>query len=94
MKVLEDTGGLGLDETKHNFVTAKINYDSMQYEIQQATSSADFAQLLSNLGGNMGFFIGISIISIVEVFGELIGLRLIPRLWEDKRLYEIGLKEN
>lgn len=33
---------------------------------------------------------GILLVSIIEILGELFGLRLIPRLWGDARLHGVG----
>ena len=42
----------------------------------------------------MGFFMGISLISIVEVI-ELLFLRVLPRFcWGDTRLYGIGQRKD
>jgi hypothetical protein len=35
-------------------------------------------------------YMGISLVSIIEILGELFGLRLIPRLWGDARLHGVG----
>ena len=76
-----------------NLVVIHINFASIQYEKTTETKSTSTWQLFSNLGGSFGFFMGISIISIVELFVELIGLRLLPRLWGVTSLYGIGQKE-
>lgn len=81
------------DEISTNFVAIHINYDAIRYEETTETKSTGVWQLFSNLGGSFGFFMGISLVSIVELFVELIGLRLIPRLWGDKSLYGIGQKK-
>mmetsp|Transcript_5301 Transcript_5301/g.12029 ORF Transcript_5301/g.12029 Transcript_5301/m.12029 type:complete len:485 (+) Transcript_5301:171-1625(+) len=81
------------NEISTNFVAIQINYDSIRYEQTTESKSTSVAQLFSNLGGSFGFFMGISIISIVEVFVELIGLRLVPRLWGKRLLYGIGQKK-
>ena len=76
-----------------NLVVIHINFASIQYESTKETKSTSTWQLFSNLGGSFGFFMGISIISIVELFVELIGLRLLPRLWGVTSLYGIGQKK-
>jgi hypothetical protein len=41
----------------------------------------------------MGLFMGVPVVSIIEIFGELLPLRLLPRVWGDKRLCGMGSKE-
>jgi len=81
------------NELSNNLAVIHINYASIQYTSTTETKSTSTWQLFSNLGGSFGFFMGISIISIVEFFVELIGLRLIPRLWGREELYGIGKKK-
>lgn len=90
---LEEELALSRGNFLQNFVKIHINYDSIRYEQRTESRATDFSQLLSNLGGSMGFFMGISMISVVEIVGELLCLRLIPRLWGNDRLYGIGQKQ-
>ena len=53
-----------------------------------------FGVLLANIGGQMGLFVGISVISIIEIFSELMIFRLLPRFWGDRRLYGVGSTDN
>jgi len=80
-------------EMFRNFVLVYINFDSIRLDRVDETKATSAPQLISNLGGNMGFFMGISLISLIEIFGELLGLRIVPRLWGDKRLYGVGQKK-
>ena len=80
-------------EISNNFVAIHVNFDSIQYEKTTESKSTSVWQLFSNLGGSFGFFMGISIISIIEFFVELLGLRLLPRLRGKKLLYGIGQKK-
>ena len=54
------------------------------------TKEMTFIDLLAAIGGSMGLFAGISILSIFEVFGELGIMRLLPRCWGDRRLFGLG----
>lgn len=81
------------EEISNNFVHVHVNFDSIRYDRTTETKSTTVWQLFSNLGGSFGFFMGISLISIVELFVELIGLRLLPRLWGRKQLYGLGQKK-
>jgi hypothetical protein len=70
-----------------NFASIHVNFQSIRYDETTETKATSRS---SNLGGSFGFFMGISLISICEFFVELIGLRLLPRLWERPQLYGIG----
>lgn len=86
-------GGAPVDDVPANLVVIHVNFASIQYERTTETKSTSRWQLFSNLGGSFGFFMGISVISLVELFVELIGLRLLPRLWGKKSLYGIGQRK-
>ncbi|XP_066937274.1 uncharacterized protein [Macrobrachium rosenbergii] len=50
-----------------HLLTLNIYIDSPYYEIIEETPAYTFDTLLSNIGGSLGLFIGVSVISIVEV---------------------------
>ena len=81
-------------ESYKNFVGVHINYQSIRKEVLTESKETTFSVLLANIGGQMGLFVGISAISIIEIFGELMIFRLLPRLWGDRRLYGVGSTEN
>lgn len=66
-----------------------INYDVMRETVVTESPSMTTSQLLGNIGGQMGLFLGISVISLMEI-GELLFVRLMPRLCGEGRLYGIG----
>lgn len=73
-----------------NIVIVTLNYESMIQHVFEETRAQSPYELMAAIGGVTGLYMGVSLISIVEVFGELLGLRMIPRLWGDTRLYGIG----
>jgi hypothetical protein len=73
-----------------NIVFVTVNYESMIQHIVEETRVQSPYELMAAIGGVTGLYMGVSLISIIEVFGELLGLRLLPRLWGDDRLYGIG----
>jgi hypothetical protein len=81
------------DEDTAETVMVLINYEAIREEKVTEVRAQTYSQLLSNIGGQMGLFMGISVISLIELFGELPPLRLLPRLWGDRRLYGVGSKE-
>ncbi|XP_067679438.1 amiloride-sensitive sodium channel subunit beta-like [Haliotis asinina] len=64
-------------QLSQNFIKLNIYYEDLNYE--NITEEADYAdaQFLSDIGGTLGLWIGLSVISLFEIgqfFGELIGV--------------------
>lgn len=85
---LADLGTKELIESGMMFV--RINYGSMEFKLHGEAKEMTRTDLLASLGGSMGLFLGISVVSIVEIIGELGCMRLLPRLWGDRRLFGLG----
>ena len=60
-----------------------IFFTSLTYENIQETPAMDVAQLMSNLGGVIGLYLGVSIVAAFEVF-ELIIRLIISCFYKDK----------
>lgn len=73
-----------------NIVFVTLNYESMIQQTVEETRAQSPYELMAAIGGVTGLYMGMSLVSIIEVFGELLGLHLLPRLWSDDRLYGIG----
>lgn len=56
----------GLVDPGNNLLTANIFYESLSITEQVTSSSYDVVSLLSDIGGQLGLFLGISIISLIE----------------------------
>lgn len=56
----------GLVDPDDNLLTANIFYESLSITEQVTSSSYDVVSLLSDIGGQLGLFLGISIISLIE----------------------------
>mmetsp|Transcript_17596 Transcript_17596/g.41028 ORF Transcript_17596/g.41028 Transcript_17596/m.41028 type:complete len:501 (+) Transcript_17596:2-1504(+) len=74
----------------NNNVDVFINYGTLQYEVFTENPTITFATLLGSIGGSMGLFLGISVVSIIEIFGDLLCLRVLPRGCGIRRLYGLG----
>ncbi|XP_046551585.1 amiloride-sensitive sodium channel subunit alpha-like [Haliotis rubra] len=64
-------------QLSQNFIKLNIYYEDLNYE--NITEDADYAdaQFLSDIGGTLGLWIGLSVISVFEIgqfFGELLGV--------------------
>jgi hypothetical protein len=75
-----------------NFVGLRINYDMIREEVLKESRAQTPAQFLAAIGGTMGLFAGIPFLSLVEIFGDLTFMRLIPRLFGYINLYGLGTK--
>eukprot|EP00522_Entomoneis_paludosa_P008061 CAMPEP_0172452064 /NCGR_PEP_ID=MMETSP1065-20121228/9825_1 /TAXON_ID=265537 /ORGANISM="Amphiprora paludosa, Strain CCMP125" /LENGTH=534 /DNA_ID=CAMNT_0013204057 /DNA_START=60 /DNA_END=1664 /DNA_ORIENTATION=- len=73
-----------------NFVGIRINFDQILSEELTESKAVTFSQLLGSIGGSMGLFVGISALSIFEICGDLLFLRLIPRMWGQNGLFGVG----
>jgi hypothetical protein len=63
------------NETFENFVFFTVYYESLQYTVIDQIAQMNVFDLISNIGGNLGLFIGISFLSfaeLIELFVEII----------------------
>ena len=74
-----------------NYVSVTINFRRIQYILLTESKALSFAQLLAAIGGSMGFFLGISLLSIFELLGDL---GLVPRWFGHRHLYGLGAVEH
>lgn len=73
-----------------NYFSVWITFDSIMLEEFGETKAMTYFDLLAAIGGSMGLFAGISIISIVELLVDLGIMRLLPRCWGDRRRFGLG----
>ena len=78
------------EQVPSNYMSVSINYDTIRYKVLTESKAMTFSQLLGAIGGSMGLFLGISLISVMEVVADLGILRLIPHIWGDRRLNGVG----
>ncbi|KAL7636963.1 UNVERIFIED_CONTAM: hypothetical protein RMT77_012721 [Armadillidium vulgare] len=55
-------------------VRFRVYLQSLKYELIKESTSYSFDTLISNLGGNLGLFVGMSIVSMVELMVFIIDL--------------------
>jgi hypothetical protein len=63
------------NETFENFVFFTVYYENLQYTVIDQIAQMNVFDLISNIGGNLGLFIGISFLSfaeLIELFVEII----------------------
>ena len=56
-----------LEEVKNNIITFNIYYDTFSYSITTETPSLDVIGLLAFIGGTLGLFLGVSVLTTVEL---------------------------
>jgi hypothetical protein len=67
-----DDKKLNSDRAKESVVRINIFYDSLSYTLSTESPKMDVVSLLSNIGGNLGLFLGVSLISLCELIEALI----------------------
>ena len=60
------------NEIDKNFVSFAIYYENLQYTTIDQMAQMNVFDLISNIGGNLGLFIGISFLSFAELIELLV----------------------
>uniref|UniRef100_A0AC35GSI0 Uncharacterized protein n=1 Tax=Panagrolaimus sp. PS1159 TaxID=55785 RepID=A0AC35GSI0_9BILA len=60
--------GQSLEYAKENYVSVMIYMREISYELHEQQRQMQTADLLSNIGGSMGLFLGMSTVTMLEVF--------------------------
>lgn len=71
---------------RENLAKIIVYYETLDYTEMEESASTDFAKLLSDIGGIAGLFLGISVLSTVELF-EIV-MRIIFLLKENKNVFK------
>lgn len=58
---------LSQEEKANSIIKFNIYYDSLAYKITTESKAMDMVALLSNIGGTLGLFLGVSVLTIVEL---------------------------
>jgi hypothetical protein len=58
---------LSLEEKMNSIIKFNIYYESLSYTITTESPAMDIVGLLSNIGGTLGLFLGVSVLTAVEV---------------------------
>lgn len=68
---------LTYEQVQDSFILINVYFNNLLVTIIEESPSVNALQLVSDIGGTLGLFLGISILSIVEVFELIIGLLVI-----------------
>lgn len=63
---------LSVKDVKKSMILLNVNYETMIATVTEETPAMPFATLLGNLGGQLGLFLGLSVISFVEIVEILV----------------------
>lgn len=55
-------------EAKNHYISFNIYYNDLTYQLIEESPYWDIFMLFSNIGGNLGLFVGMSFLSFVEIF--------------------------
>ena len=54
---------------QESFVKIGVYYESLSYEMSTESAKMDVVSMLANIGGNLGLFLGVSVLSLCELIG-------------------------
>jgi len=84
-KISKEVFELGLyntyEEVNRNYISLKVFYKNLQYTLIKEVPNTETFNFISNTGGILGLFLGISFLSFIEIIEMLIEISLI--LFED-----------
>ena len=63
-----NSSNISYEDLKQSLVSLNIYYDDLGYTTLEEIPKIDFNTLISNLGGNLGLFLGASVLSLFEIF--------------------------
>lgn len=58
---------INVETARKSFAYIFLSYESLTYTVQDELANIDIVLLLSNIGGTLGLFLGISVLSLCEV---------------------------
>ena len=88
-------GNITADEIKQNRISLKIYYPSLHYTVTEQVEAFTFDELMSNLGGQLGLFLGVSIITLIELLEAvlLMSMTLVKKMLSHKDQAEAMTEE-
>jgi hypothetical protein len=68
---------LNTETALKSFVRLVVNYETLSYELTTESAKMEIVDLLANVGGNLGLFMGVSVLSLCEILQAFIEIFLI-----------------
>ena len=84
------TSPVNSDTASNKFVQLNVFYDSLTYSISTDTPSMDIVSLLANIGGTLGLFLGLSLLSLCELIHVLIEIFLVAISFVKRNKYKVS----
>ena len=78
------TRSINAETVKKSIVRLRIFYESLAYTISEEFPSCDLVALIANIGGNLGLFLGVSLLSLSEIVTTLIELYFFRKNFQGK----------
>jgi hypothetical protein len=66
-EIIDKNESLSLEDKTNSIIKFNIYYESMSYKKTTESISMDIVALLSNIGGTLGLFLGVSLLTAVEL---------------------------
>ncbi|XP_023695729.1 acid-sensing ion channel 4-A isoform X1 [Paramormyrops kingsleyae] len=85
------------DYIRDNFLVLDIFFEALNYETIEQKKAYDVAGLLGDIGGQMGLFIGASVLTVLEIFDyiyEVVKARLLRLVKPQKKDKKTDLKQD
>lgn len=70
-KRIKQFANLSIETIRESMVLVNVNYETMVTTVIRETPAMPLPTLLGNLGGQLGLFLGMSVLSFVELFEML-----------------------
>jgi len=68
------------EKARKSFVYLYLSYDSLSYISSQERPNLDIVSLLANVGGNLGLFLGVSVLSLCELIDFFIEIICVAKI--------------
>ena len=68
----EEIAEVNIEEVKRNRIALRIYYPSLHYTVTEQVEAFTLDELMSNLGGQLGLFLGVSIITLIELLEAML----------------------
>jgi hypothetical protein len=75
--IINENETLSLEDKSNSIIKFNIYYDSLSYTVTTESAAMDVVALLSNMGGTLGLFLGVSVLTAVELIEIIIQAILI-----------------
>ena len=75
--IINQNETLSLEDRMNSIIKFNVYYESLSYTITTESRAMDIVALLSNIGGTLGLFLGVSVLTAVELIDVLLQAILI-----------------